>query len=206
MDIHAEPERALPAQPPLSEEAAARLILSTRWPRGFHCRCGSSRGWPLPRPLAAYECARCGRQTSLTAGTALQGTRVPLHKWIRMLDLLALPPERPARRRPEESARETLTRLHKDYIGARALSRHLALPYKTVWRMRQIFEALCLDDFCSPLRGPVAVDAMPAKVFRRLNYTEDVTLKASVFRDPNPVAHVVMAIQENPATGLWLWF
>ncbi len=34
---------------------------------------------------ALLECAVCGRQTSVTAGTILQGTRTPLPTWFRAM-------------------------------------------------------------------------------------------------------------------------
>lgn len=54
-----------------------------RWPEGFKCPACSHCGEPwrlLSRPRV-LECSRCGRQTSLTAGAVMQGSRQPLHVW-----------------------------------------------------------------------------------------------------------------------------
>jgi len=69
-------------QQQFSNDAACLEHLATlRWPEGFQCpRCGHDHGWRLPsRPL--YECARCHRQTSVTAGTLFHATKLPLTKW-----------------------------------------------------------------------------------------------------------------------------
>src|SRR5438552_1854130 len=65
-----------------TEEACADYLERIRWPNGFRCpRCDFDRAWRLvSRRL--YECARCHRQTSLTAGTPLRGTRKPLRDWL----------------------------------------------------------------------------------------------------------------------------
>ncbi|MDE2150337.1 MAG: transposase [Gammaproteobacteria bacterium] len=46
-------------------------------------RCGYAQ--PYARSNGRYECPRCHYQTSLTAGTVLQGTRKPLKLWFRAL-------------------------------------------------------------------------------------------------------------------------
>ena len=52
------------------ELACARYLVERRWPDGFVCPlCGGCKGWELKRDRPARECADCGRQTSVTAGT-----------------------------------------------------------------------------------------------------------------------------------------
>ena len=63
-----------------SEEACRDYLFALRWPDGFRCPgCGHERAWPVRKVW--FECARCGRQTSVTAGTILQDTRKPLRLW-----------------------------------------------------------------------------------------------------------------------------
>ena len=64
-----------------TEEACLRHLARLRWPDGFQCpSCGHDHGCFLPsRQL--YECTRCGRQTSVTAGTLFHATKLPLSKW-----------------------------------------------------------------------------------------------------------------------------
>jgi len=61
-------------------EDACRVYLSRlRWPDDFRCRCGETKAWWTARGL--WQCAACGAQTSVTAGTVFQDTRKPLRLW-----------------------------------------------------------------------------------------------------------------------------
>jgi transposase-like protein len=67
-----------------TEEACREYLVGLRWPEGFICpRCGHDRAWPLARGL--YQCTGCDVQTSVTAGTILEGTRKPLSLWFRAM-------------------------------------------------------------------------------------------------------------------------
>jgi transposase-like protein len=65
-----------------ADEAACRAYLAaSRWPDGYLCpRCGSGKAFELARRFL-WQCKSCGQQTSVTAGTALHGTRIPLRDW-----------------------------------------------------------------------------------------------------------------------------
>ena len=67
-----------------SEQACRDYLFALRWPDGFGCPgCGHERAWPVRKVW--FECARCGRQTSVTGGTIFQDTRKPLRLWLRAL-------------------------------------------------------------------------------------------------------------------------
>lgn len=67
-----------------SEQACRDYLFALRWPDGFRCpRCGHGESWPVRSTL--FQCAACGRQTSLTAGTIFQDTRKPLTLWFRAI-------------------------------------------------------------------------------------------------------------------------
>ena len=64
------------------DAACARWLFEKRWPQGFRCPgCGHDKGWGLSRGLLLVECARCRRQTSVTAGTVLHRSHLPLKLW-----------------------------------------------------------------------------------------------------------------------------
>ena len=65
-----------------ADEAACRRYLArSRWPEGFRCpRCQHGEALELPARLL-WRCRRCGYDTSVTAGTVLHRTRVPLTQW-----------------------------------------------------------------------------------------------------------------------------
>ena len=67
-----------------TEEACRDYLFRMRWPEGFRCRrCVHEKAWLTSRGL--YHCARCGAETSVTAGTIFQDTRKPLRLWFRAI-------------------------------------------------------------------------------------------------------------------------
>jgi hypothetical protein len=51
------------------EAACAQYLIAMRWPDGFVCPdCGGGKAWRLQAKAWTFECAGCGRQTSVTAG------------------------------------------------------------------------------------------------------------------------------------------
>ena len=72
-----------------TEEACAATLYKYRWPKGFVCpRCGHDAAWFITtRKL--YQCSQCRHQASITAGTLLHGTNLPLVKWFWAIYLVA---------------------------------------------------------------------------------------------------------------------
>lgn len=78
-----------------------------------------------------YQCKACRRQFTVTVGTRLEGSKVPLHKWLQAVSLLV-------------SARGAIT--------AQEMSERVGVAYRTGWAMRRrIFEAY-LEAAGRPLR------------------------------------------------------
>ncbi len=65
-----------------SEGVCADYLYQSRWPKGFVCpKCGSRR---RPYSIEAYrriECTDCKHQTSVTPGTVMHRTKMPLQVW-----------------------------------------------------------------------------------------------------------------------------
>ena len=95
------------------EEACWAWLRRARWPRGFRCpRCDHRRSCRL-RARGLEQCAACRYQASLTAGTVLHGTRVPLRLWFLALFFVGR---------------------HKQGISALQLQRDTGLgSYRTAW-------------------------------------------------------------------------
>ena len=90
-------------------EALARL----RWPQGYVCAgCGERRSYQLKTRPRIFECACCGHQESVTAGTIFQRTRTSLRKWFLAAWWMAR---------------------DKRGVSALLLSRELGLRYETAW-------------------------------------------------------------------------
>ena len=67
-----------------AETACREYLEQIRWPDGFVCpHCLGRRAWRTDRNL--WMCGDCGRQTSVTAGTIFQGTRIPMSVWFRAI-------------------------------------------------------------------------------------------------------------------------
>lgn len=67
-----------------TEEACREYVFRLRWPDGFRCpRCSCRKSWAVREVLS--QCAGCGHQTSVTAGTIFQDTRTPLCLWFQAM-------------------------------------------------------------------------------------------------------------------------
>jgi len=67
-----------------SEQACWDYLVRLRWPDGFVCpRCGGRSAWQASR--GRMVCAACQRQTTVTAGTVFERTRLPLTLWLRAI-------------------------------------------------------------------------------------------------------------------------
>ena len=96
------------------DDACAAYLASLRWPDGFQCpACGHDVAWMLETKSWTYECTRCGKQTSITAGTVMHGSKLSLSMWFHAVYLMAT---------------------HSDGLSASELQRQLGLgSYKTAW-------------------------------------------------------------------------
>ena len=64
-----------------TDEQCRAYLLRARWPDGFRCSaCGHDRAWAHKTRLI-YECAACGKQHSLLAGTIFEQTKTGLSRW-----------------------------------------------------------------------------------------------------------------------------
>jgi transposase-like protein len=72
-----------------TEEACREHLFQKKWPKGFICpRCGHVEYYLVERNNL-YQCAKCKKQTSLTAGTLLHRTHLPLTKWFWAIYLIS---------------------------------------------------------------------------------------------------------------------
>src|SRR6201998_4245102 len=122
------------------EAACAAYLAAVRWPHGFVCpRCGHSKAWLLQTKAWTYECAGCRKQTSVTAGTILHGSKLPLTLWFWAAYLMAT---------------------HSNGISAPQLQNQLALgSYRTAWMLCAKLRRAMVNPAREPLSGPVEADA-----------------------------------------------
>jgi transposase-like protein len=64
-----------------TDEQCRAYLFEARWPDGFRCAgCGHERAWAHKARLID-ECAACGKQHSLLAGTIFEQTKTGLSRW-----------------------------------------------------------------------------------------------------------------------------
>ena len=61
-----------------TKEQCRAALVRLRWPGGFVCPCCGHRGHCVLAGRGLYQCNRCKKQTSPTAGTIFHATKLPL--------------------------------------------------------------------------------------------------------------------------------
>src|SRR3954454_17319146 len=121
------------------EAACAEWLLERRWAGGFVCPgCGHDGYWRLGRKVLTLQCRACRRETSVTAGTVMHRSHLPLRVWFTAAWLVAT---------------------HRNGMSARQLGLQLGLgSYKSAWLLLQKLRAAMVAPDRSPLDGLVEVD------------------------------------------------
>ncbi len=120
------------------EEHCWDALRQARWPQGFRCpHCGHPESsWIASRRL--FQCRSCRHQASVTAGTILHRTRVPLRVWFLAIFFVAR---------------------HKQGISALQLQRDAGLgSYQTAWTLLHKLRSALGERAGKSLRGLVEVD------------------------------------------------
>src|SRR6201996_5187575 len=120
------------------EAHCVAFLFKCRWPSGFVCpACGKARGAALNSRPRLYECLDCGRQTSITAGTVMHRSKLPLTVWFWAAHLMAT---------------------HSNGMSALQFEAQLGITYKTAWLLAQKLRRSMIDPQREPLEGVVEVD------------------------------------------------
>ena len=106
---------------------------------GFVCPgFGGVKGWELSGKRFSRECAGCGQQTSVTAGTVMHRSKLPLTVWFTAIHLLSS---------------------HSNGISALQLQAQLGLgSYKSAWLLLHKLRHAMVDPHRLPLAELVEVD------------------------------------------------
>ena len=121
-----------------TEEACEGYLAACRWPEGFVCpRCGDRRAYDLVNQRR-WQCAGCRHQVSLTAGTVLHRTKIPLTHWFWAAYLMTT---------------------DKRGVSALLVQRQLGLScYETAWMLLHKLRRAMVNLAREPLYGEVEVD------------------------------------------------
>src|SRR5580693_2265506 len=122
-----------------TESAGAEYPFERRWPEGFVCLgCGEGCAWLLKTKAFTYECDDCGRPTSVTAGTIMHASKLPLTIWFWAAFLMAT---------------------HSNGISALQLQSQLSLgSYRTAWMLAAKLRRAMVNPEREPLSGLVEAD------------------------------------------------
>jgi hypothetical protein len=121
------------------EGACAAYLAQARWPDGFRCpACGHDKGWELATKAFTWECSFCGKQTSVTAGTVMHGSKLKLTVWFWAAYLMAT---------------------HSNGVAALQLQKQLGLgSYKSAWLLAAKLRRAMVAPDRNPLAGIVEID------------------------------------------------
>lgn len=123
-----------------AEAQCAAALEQARWPTGFRCpRCdGAAYSRVRGRTHPLFQCQACRHQTSLIAGTVMQGTKLPLTVWFLAIYLISQA---------------------KTGLSALALKRHLGVSYPTAWLIHhKLMRAMAEREARYVLDGQVQID------------------------------------------------
>jgi transposase-like protein len=123
-----------------NDDKAREALEAIRWPDGPFCpHCGNSnqekiaKGHGKAHRPGLYYCAECNDQFTVTVGTVMERSHIPLSKWLLAMHLMGA---------------------SKKGISAHQLHRMLGVTYKTAWFMaHRIREAMAPLKNFGPLGG-----------------------------------------------------
>lgn len=122
------------------EEAAFAHLEAVLWPNGPTCphcggmdRIGKIKANPSKRVrMGLHKCGDCGKQFTVKVGTVFEHARMPLHKMLQAVHLIAC---------------------SKKGISAHQLHRILEVQYKTAWFLAHRIREAMRDGSLAPLGG-----------------------------------------------------
>jgi transposase-like protein len=123
-----------------TETDCAQALYLAHWAGGFRCpRCGGGAHCELGEgSRRRFQCNACHHQTSLTAGTLMSSTKLPLTTWFLAMYLISQA---------------------KTGLSALALKRQLGVSYPTAWLLHhKIMTAMQQREAVHRLSGSVQVD------------------------------------------------
>jgi transposase-like protein/ribosomal protein L37AE/L43A len=121
-----------------TEDACREYLFASRWPDGFICPACGGRDAGAKTRRHLWVCTACGRQTSITAGTVMHKTRLPLRTWF--------------------WASYLVSTFHPG-ISAKQLQRQLGVGcHETAWAMLHKLRGAMVAPERDPLKGEVEID------------------------------------------------
>jgi transposase-like protein len=121
------------------DEKAREAFEAVRWPNGPYCpHCGNldqekiAKGHGKIHRPGLYYCAACNGQFTVTVGTVMERSKIPLSKWLFAMHLMGA---------------------SKKEMSALQLQRMLGVTYKTAWFLCHRIRTAMTTSTNSPLGG-----------------------------------------------------
>ncbi len=117
------------------EDAARAYLESARWPDGVKCiHCGHDDLWKI-RGGKLYTCKKCREQSTVRTGTVMEGSHIPLQKWVYAMYLMTV---------------------SRKGISSIQLAKEIGITQKSAWFMAHRLRESCVSN--GMLSGTVEVD------------------------------------------------
>jgi hypothetical protein len=123
-----------------TEAQCAEALTRARWPKGYRCpRCDDARHYLVSQGARKlFRCIGCRHQASVTAGTMMEHSNLPLTTWFLAIHLISQA---------------------KTGMSALALKRDLGVSYPTAWLLHQKIDRAMADrEAARLLEGAVQLD------------------------------------------------
>lgn len=123
-----------------TEAQCEQALAASRWPRGFACpACRCRLHTTFQRGgRGHWQCQRCHHQTSVTAGTIFDSTKLSLTVWFLAMHLLTQA---------------------KNNVSALELMRQLGVSWRTAWRIKhKLMQVMAERESKRQLSGRVEID------------------------------------------------
>lgn len=162
-----------------NENACWEHLAKLRWPEKRRCPGCQGERWGLVKTRKLYECRKCWKQMSVTAGTIFHKSRIPLQKWFWAIYFMA-------------TSKKGVSALH--------LQRQLGLgSYRTAWlMMHKIRRAMVEREELYTLKGKVQMDETGVGGKASWNKLKRLGENASPFKNRIPFW---MAVEEYAHGG-----
>jgi transposase-like protein len=158
------------------EEQAREALEGSRWPDGPYCpHCGNAdqdkiaKGEGKAHRPGLYYCAACNGQFTVTVGTVMERSKIPLSKWLLAMHIMGA---------------------SKKGMSALQLQRMLGVTYKTAWFLcHRIREAMT-----PAMRGPIGGSN---KVVESDETVIGGKMKNRAYAKKEPQKHTVLALVDR---------
>lgn len=130
MSLYRSPYELLAQHP--DEDSAERYFVNQRWPDGIRCpKCNCNKVYDCRmrrssrRRKTMWKCSECAHKFSVTSGTVMEGTKLPLRKWMAAYHEIG-------------SAKKS--------VSSRELSRKLGIGLRPAWHLGHRIRASMTDN------------------------------------------------------------